>query len=393
MRTVTALLLLAFVFVSSAEAQDIDQHVSVDVQTIVSRVVKKDVRVIREVRRDFGDLMIERDFTVSEGELLFVDVSDADLIVETHDREEALVEVYLKARNMRRAEDYFERLDFDVSDDRDGIRITTDKPRFNISFGNESGGATITVIARIPATFDLDVSTSDGDITVDPITGDVSLKSSDGDILTSIIEGEEIALQTSDGDIDGRNLAAEDIFIKTSDGDISLEDAAAKVIDIQTSDGDISAGTLEGETEARTSDGDITIDYITGPHIALRTSDGDIQTDEMEAETIEAGTSDGDLDLGSVSGELRASTSSGEIAVILTRSAETYLKSGDGNITITLDSNFSADLYLKGERVRFDSDIDFHGRVRKNEADGRIASGGPTLEARSSDGTVALRIR
>lgn len=399
MRTTPLCLALVVLCFSSATAQDastvvstsVDAHVIKVVDRTVVRTVLRDSHVQEAYRQDFGELMLEGDISVAEGGLLLVDVHDADLVVETHDEETAYVEVFMRARDWRRAEAYFEDLRFAIEDYRDGLRITTEKPRrFNFG-GNRSGGANITVVVRIPERFDLELGTSDGDIALESIIGDVLIKTSDGDIRTASVTGDDIVIQTSDGDIDSRLLSARDLSIKTSDGDITLDEAKAKDLEIITSDGDITADHLEGDTEARTSDGDISLGTVVGPRIALRTSDGDIDTESLEAESIEAGTSDGHLSLGTVSGELRATTSSGDISVTLLDPAETFLKSSDGDITIEFPEDFSSDVYAKAERVRLN--FEFNGEVRKNEADGRIGNGGPLLEARSSDGTITLRKR
>ncbi len=67
------------------------------------------------------------------------------------------------------------------------------------------------------------------------------------------------------------------------------------------------------------------------------------------------------------------------------------MRSGDGDIHISAPGDYSAALSLRGERVRIASGFQFDGKLKKNEAEGRINGGEFTLEARTSDGEVVFK--
>ena len=338
-----------------------------------------------------GERMIAETFNVQAGGLLEIDVPDADVQVETTTQRQASVEIYLSARNMRRARDYFEDLDFRVSNEGNTVLVEAHKRQPTFFTWNRTGGANILVLVQIPAEFNVDIVTSDGNITIGDLVGKVGLRTSDGDIRTSSLEGPIVSVQTSDGNIDMDDLKAENVSIQTSDGNIQLETAAASSLFVKTSDGDISAMALAGNAEIQTSDGNIDIDSIAGSIASLKTSDGNISVDELNVMNNDIKSSDGDLRLGRVYGDLRAATSSGSIQMELMISAHIYLRTSDGDITVTAPDDLNADVKLEGDRIRIASSFDFNGTVEKERAAGSINGGGPAIEAYTSDGSVILR--
>ncbi len=104
--------------------------------------------------------------------------------------------------------------------------------------------------------------------------------------------------------------------------------------DLHTSDGDIGVDHLNGDIRLRTSDGDVTVGELNGRNLALSTSDGDIRVEALDGDKIDIHTSDGDLDLGTITAErITARTSDGDIrATSLNGDAE--VKTSDGDIDI-----------------------------------------------------------
>lgn len=337
-----------------------------------------------------GELMLEETYKVSEGENLSVAVGDADLLIETSRRNEARVEVYLDGRNMDKAREYFEDQNFEIDRDGSTIYVTTRPVRKNYNW-NTDGGANITIKVAIPDAFNVNLKTSDGDIALGAISGEVTLHTSDGDISANELVGPNISIRTSDGDITSESMESERVTVTTSDGDIVLNDIRSEDISVRTSDGDIKAGLLAGNASVATSDGDVYINTLDGGEFAVRTSDGEITTEEVIANTSQFQTSDGSIVLKSVSGDVTAKTSSGDLHVTLETGEKVYLRTGDGDIHIRAPQDYAAELTLKGERVHVSSSFQFDGRIKENEATGRINGGGFTLEARTSDGEVVFK--
>ena len=337
------------------------------------------------------EIVLSKDFEVYEGELLSVLVGDADINIETNSSDKVQVVISLDGKDMTRAREYFENQNFEVNYEEGAVYITTNPIKKNYNWDN-TGGARVFIDIDIPAVFNADIKTSDGNISLrSPLKGDVSLHTSDGDILTEGLDGATINLRTSDGDISSTAFAAQDISIRTSDGDIKVEDLVAEEIIISTSDGDIRGNSLEGITAVSTSDGDIFLANLRGSEANLRTSDGEIMVEELSSDNSKIQTSDGGIVLSEVRGNLTAKTSSGDLRVSLLDAADVFLRTGDGNIQIEAPKSYAATLYLKGERVRVSPGFTFSGDIKDDVADGQINGGGYTFEARTSDGEVIFR--
>lgn len=348
------------------------------------------VHVDRHEVTDLGELMIEESFDVSPGENLQVAVNDADISVETNNGDRAIIKVYLDGRDKEKAREYFEDQNYEVSREGVNVYVKTYPKRKNYSW-NRDGGAKISVEVSIPAEFNVSLKTSDGDIYMDEADGEIKLQSSDGDISAAALTGSSVNIRTSDGDIATKSVEAGKVSISTSDGDIRLKDIESTDISIKTSDGDIKADLLSGNASVATSDGDIVIKSLEGNEMAVRTSDGEIVANLVNASSSQFQTSDGSIMLKSVTGDLTAKTSSGDLNVTLVAGEKVYLRTGDGDIFIRAPHDYSAELFLKGERVRVASGFQFDGKLKENEAEGRINGGGHTIEARTSDGEVVFQ--
>ncbi len=103
-------------------------------------------------------------------------------------------------------------------------------------------------------------------------------------------------------------------------------------------------------------------------------------------------TSDGDVAARRVAGALEASTGDGDISVRLAASEEARLRSGDGDITVYAGRALGFEVDLSGETVSLGAGLQLDGSRGPGWARGSVYGGGPTLRARTSDGTVRFRI-
>lgn len=323
-------------------------------------------------RRGERETMIDERFSVSDGEMLAVDVGDADVEVTTGDVDEVHVEVILYARSLNeRAREYYERQNFAVEQSGGVVRVSTNR-RSRISWEwNNFSSPDILVRITAPAEFDANVRTSDGDIAFDSMNGAISLRTSDGDVSARSLTGGDLSIATSDGDVAAELLNGAQVSVTTSDGDISLARLEGEAITARTSDGDINIDLLDGEGEVRTSDGDILIARAVGPALFARTSDGSLSIAELQVASARLQTSDGNIDVARATGDVTASAS-------------------DGNIVIGLPEGAGADVALRGDRVRVEGEITIGGELGRDRVDGVINGGGARIEARTSDGTVTL---
>jgi DUF4097 and DUF4098 domain-containing protein YvlB len=194
-----------------------------------------------------------------------------------------------------------------------------------------------------------------------------TLKTSDGDIRLKNFQGEQYC-KTSDGNISVKDVNG-DLNAQTSDGNINLMNIQGSC-ELVTSDGDINAENIQGGLNGKTSDGSITLHNVQGEN-AARTSDGNIVFDGMKG-SINAQTSDGDI-----RGEINALSNA------------LYLKTSDGDITVTIPKSLGLDLFLRGERI--DTKLeDFSGEAREHSVEGKIRGGGVHVELTTSDGAISL---
>ncbi len=323
-----------------------------------------------------GELMMDDVIQLGDQAALVVDVADADVVVETtavDDQREAHVRIFMYARNMDRAREYFRRQNFSIeSSAGDAVVKTNRERRFTFNWGRD-GGARITVVVAIPGDVDHQISTSDGDVALGATSGDVSIRTSDGDVRFADIVSESVQLRTSDGDIQGDAIEGSAVEIRTSDGDIRV------------------ARLLSEELSVVTSDGDIDVAEASGSGVEIRTSDGDISVGDLITSSARVHSSDGSISLDYVEGGLDVSTSDGDIAVQIPKSSAVDLRTSDGSIDVFVASTLAADLRVSGSRVRVSSSIAFDGDIEKRSAEGRINGGGKQIRARASDGEVTIR--
>ena len=337
-----------------------------------------------------GELMIEQQFVVTEGGMLRIEAGDADISVQPHQNNEVYVEIYLDGDNMDRARTYFEEQNFALEQDGDVILVRSRPDRRGVGMRN-NGGASIRIEVAAPQRFNLDVQSSDGDISTGDMEGQIGLKTSDGDISGGSYTGDALSFITSDGDIDLANLDSRSITIRTSDGDIRVGQSLSENMDVRTSDGDIVAGSLDGEVSVRTSDGDIAIQNLTGSRTQVHTSDGEIQIQEANVLHLESTTSDGSIQIGRFSGDLFARSSSGDLSLDLVDGENIILRSSDGDIRIDLLDDLGFELDLEAEDLRISSSLDFSGKLEEDRAEGTLFGGGGRLQARTSDGMIEIK--
>ena len=218
-----------------------------------------------------------------------------------------------------------------------------------------------------------------------PEQTECNLRTSDGDIEMAGFYGAQ-NLRTSDGNIEAENIKGE-LYAKTSDGNIEALRIGGD-IDLSTSDGDIYATDINGESYFKTSDGKIVATKIIGNLNAV-TSDGNIMLEQIKGEHS-ARTSDGNIVFEELSGGLTAQTSDGDIRGNFDElNRKLYLKTSDGNISVTVPDGLGMDVKLKGEDIntRLES---FSGNTSDHLVEGTIRGGGVDVELVTSDGDINL---
>lgn len=291
-------------------------------------------RFVYAATAETGEVMIDRTFPVRAGGDLLVDIVHSDLWIHTTADKEARVVVRLDGRNMAKAKEWFEDLDFRVSQDGNTVRVEADHRDRNWNW-NRTGGASVEVEVWIPEEFNLDVETSHGDVEVGSLRGTMELTTSHGEVELKQVDGDMVRVRSSHGSIEATDVVSKDVQLVTSHASIELRRVATARFVAATSHSDVEIDWLEGDAEIETSHGSIELTLAANSDADLRTSHGDIVLETVE-----------DMD---------------------------------------------AELDLTGQKVRVSSEYALSGTVRDDRVNGRVGSGSARIEAHTSHGTVTIR--
>jgi DUF4097 and DUF4098 domain-containing protein YvlB len=191
----------------------------------------------------------EKTFQINPGNQLKVKTPTGDVEVTYWDE----AKVYIKILGDDDAE---ERMSFEFNNDDNLIEIIADKDGSLFSWFS---GINLKYEIKVPAKFNVNISTSGGDIKLGGVNGTAKLHTSGGDIWAEKVEG-NLDVSTSGGDI-SLVCGGTEIVAHTSGGDINLNYFGPNLgIDLSTSGGDIEVelpADFNASMELSTSGGDV----------------------------------------------------------------------------------------------------------------------------------------
>ena len=271
---------------------------------------------------------------------------------------------------------------------------------------------TTAVTMRAPRLREAIVSTSDGAVEVYGIDGPLAVETGANQVKVDRIHG-DCTLSTGGGDIHAGTIDGY-LHCSTVAGAITAKAVRGEAI-MRTNGGDITVLSVGGSARAETGGGTLHLGNISGPVTAINgggpividQAAGIVTTRDMagpvtvrEAGGIRCDSANGGILLGKISGPMRVSTATGNIVANLEGSklAESYLATGNGDITVVIPSNvgvrISAESQLADSIRRILSDFrEIQPRVigMHLRADGRLNGGGPLLQLSASSGTIFLK--
>lgn len=296
----------------------------------------------------------------------------------------------------------------------------------------------------VPSRFNLDISTSGGNLTIRQVKGTTKLRTSGGDV--ELFEtGGEVRASTSGGNVTVRSAEGR-VSVKTSGGNLELEGikgaldgstsggnimlrGASQTVDLRTSGGNVEIIDVAGAVVARTSGGNVEVENTSG-NVEVGTSGGDIILRAIKGQ-IDASTSGGDIRATTLSGpanlrtsggdvnvrellaRLQASTSGGNVSVEMaltdfSKPHDLNLSSSGGDVELTIPEKLPAKIFAEirlgdgwkwGDR--YDIESDFALRIERSDKDdregryirgeGEINGGGDLISLRTSGGNIAIR--
>jgi len=297
---------------------------------------------------------VHRTFNVAEGGTLNVEVDGGGVKI-VSGGSGVTVDVDRKARTSSKteADEIFGKLELTIDQQGNDVRVISKYPRTAHWF-NWSNELDLHYTIHVPTRYNINVSTSGGDLDVSDLTGQVDAKTSGGEVKLGRITG-QVTAHTSGGDVSLRGGTGA-VRLSTSGGSIDLDEAG-------------------GSVEAKTSGGSIDIGHVAG--------------------SVLAHTSGGSIQIGSAGGAIDASTSGGSITATLAQQpqAESRLKTSGGGVTVTIGPSVAVDLDARasGGGVTSDMPVTVQGTMEEDAIVGKINGGGPKFVVRTSGGGIRLK--
>ncbi len=375
----------------------------------------------------FAGERIEKEFDVSPGELLEIDLNTGGSIdIKGWDDNKISVKAYLSGPD-------YEDCIVEFDEKATGLEITS---HFDHRWRSRSSHIEFEI--QIPKKFDLDMETNGGDISVENVEGKLFGTTHGGDLELTALKG-DIRFRTNGGNIDCHNLFGE-ADLKTNGGRITCIDSEING-EAHTNGGNVNIRNVAGDFECTTNGGRVSyendddftaqkpaeviristmggdIDVDNAPLGAdLHTNGGDIEI-KSAGKFVQASTNGGNIYIGQIDGWVDVGTNGGDVTVTVIgeekgQKRDIELRSNGGEIELTLPADFSADFdiklaYTKNSRrdYKIDSDFDLKisesdewqydwGTARKFiEGKGTIKDGRNKIRIATVNGDVIIRKR
>jgi DUF4097 and DUF4098 domain-containing protein YvlB len=173
-------------------------------------------------------------------------------------------------------------------------------------------------------------------------------------------------------------------------GDVRLNQIGADV-NARTGSGEITVSGVKGVLRASSGSGNIRGDQISGA-ITASTGSGDVRLTQAGSGDVEISTGSGTVELNGVNGGVQIGTGSGNIRAEGTPAGNWRLHTGSGDLTVELPQQSSFELYAHASSGSIESSfpITMQGTINPREVHGKVGNGGPTVELRTSSGTIHI---
>lgn len=238
---------------------------------------------------------------------------------------------------------------------------------------------------------DLEVNSGGGDLRCDRIRGDCNLSTAAGDIQVGEVGG-DLQCGTAGGHISVRNVRG-DAALETAGGRVEIERAGGDVR-IDTAGGAIVVRDAAGAVAAASGGGSIEVGRAGGT-VTIRAMAGPVQVGAAGAVRCESGS--GGVSVSNISGPIQVTTVVGSIIASLLAgkpSRDSFLQTGNGDVTVLIPSNVGANIRAAVDRGRVVSDFPGIAQHRvgvRLMAEGPVNGGGPVLNIAGAGGTIFIK--
>jgi hypothetical protein len=179
---------------------------------------------------------------------------------------------------------------------------------------------------------------------------------------------------------------------------VTVESPAQLTLQARTSDGNVTLSGLQGDLSLTTGDGNLTLDHVSG-NLRIKSGDGQVNITNADG-AIDAHTSDGNLIVDGLFHALALHTSDGTLDLSLREGTKlagaSTIQSSDGSVTIRVPRNFAADLNVHTSDGHVDCSLPLtmdhyqSGGEQGHELRGKLNGGGTPLTIHTSDGNVKI---
>ena len=238
------------------------------------------------------------------------------------------------------------------------------------------------------------VDTGGGELFVDRVGGNCKLSTGGGDVRVGEVAG-SLECASAAGRITVGTVHGEAVLV-TEGGDIVASEVGGRVR-AQTRAGGIHIVKAGGAVTATSGGGRIVVDKANGVVIA-RNMAGPVQVGAAAGVQCESGA--GGVQIANILGSVQVSTMMGSILADLLggKPADSFLATGDGDITVLIPSNLGVNIRAESEMADTMRRIvsDFPGiPVRRLGAqivaEGPVNGGGPLLRISATQGTIFIK--
>lgn len=145
------------------------------------------------------------------------------------------------------------------------------------------------------------------------------------------------------------------------------------------------------QINAQTGSGDQTIGRVNRA-VRAQTGSGDIHI-EGAGGALDAHTGSGDIQAAAIAGAIKAQTGSGDIDVVQIAKADVQVRTGSGDVTLSLPADAAFNLSARTGSGSIDTTqpLQVQGTRRRNHVDGVVRGGGNRVDIKTGSGSIDIR--
>ncbi|MFD1850894.1 DUF4097 family beta strand repeat-containing protein [Oceanobacillus bengalensis] len=240
------------------------------------------------------------------------------------------------------------------------------------------------------------------------------IKTGSGDVYTQALSAEMVLIRTGSGDVNALGLTVEKANIAASSGDLKIHDLEVNDLEFETSSGNVKLKTVHGKNikgtagsgnivikningerlELDTSSGNIKLENISVDYASFRASSGDIKAEYLKADETIMKTSSGGVKVKNFSGNVKGTSSSGNVKLLCVDDGSFDIKTGSGNITVGYGhEQINTDIEVKTGSGKIKSNLPINTISKAgNKWAGNVGTAENHVHLRTGSGDVKINV-